>query len=55
MAASFFERYQAGAYELEVPDTDGGYLAWNQVDEWLDCRPVKQLAQQELARRSLAM
>jgi hypothetical protein len=29
--------------------------AWNQVEEWLDCRPVKQLAQHELARRGLAV
>jgi HEAT repeat protein len=40
---------------VEVPDTDGGYLAWNQVEEWLDGRPVKRLAQQELARRGLAV
>ncbi|NJN96517.1 MAG: HEAT repeat domain-containing protein [Anaerolineales bacterium] len=36
---------------IEVPDTDGGYLAWNEVEQWLDCRPVKQLAGQELERR----
>jgi HEAT repeat protein len=44
-----------GRAVVEVADTDGGYLAWNQVEEWLDCRPVKRLAQQELARRGLAM
>lgn len=42
-----------GRAVVEVPDTDGGYLSWNQVEQWLDCRPVKQLAQQELARRGL--
>jgi HEAT repeat protein len=40
---------------VEVPDTDGGYLSWEQVDERLDCRPVKQLARQELERRGLAV
>lgn len=35
----------------EVPDTDGGYLSWERVERWLDYRPVKALAQQELARR----
>jgi hypothetical protein len=38
---------------VEVPDTDGGYLAWNEVEQWLDYRPVKQLARQELERRGL--
>lgn len=38
---------------VEVPDTDGGYLSWNRVEQWLDYRPVKQLARQELARRDL--
>lgn len=37
---------------IEVPDTDGGYLSWEQVEQWLDCRFVKQLAQQALARRA---
>jgi HEAT repeat protein len=40
---------------IEVPDTDGGYLAWNEVEEWLDCRPVKLLARQEIERRGLAI
>jgi HEAT repeat protein len=44
-----------GRAVVEVPDTDGGYLSWNQVEERLDCRPVKQLARQELARRGLAV
>lgn len=42
----------AGRAVVEVPDTDGGYLAWNEVDERLDYRPVKQLASHELERRS---
>ena len=37
---------------VEEPDTDGGYLSWNQVDQWLDYRPVKALARQALARRA---
>jgi hypothetical protein len=37
-----------------VPDTDDGYLAWNEVEARLDYRPVKQLARQELARRDPA-
>lgn len=40
-----------GHYIEEVPDTDGGYLSWERVERWLDYRPVKALAQQELARR----
>jgi HEAT repeat protein len=40
---------------VEVPDTDGGYLSWERVEQWLDCRPVKQLARQELGRRGLAV
>ncbi|HET9224391.1 MAG TPA: hypothetical protein VFO07_17900, partial [Roseiflexaceae bacterium] len=40
---------------VEVPDTDGGYLSWEQVEERLDCRPVKRLARQELERRGLAV
>jgi HEAT repeat protein len=44
-----------GRAVVEVPDTDGGYLSWNQVEERLDCRPVKQLARQELARRGRAV
>jgi HEAT repeat protein len=44
-----------GRAVVEVPDTDGGYLSWEQVEQWLDCRPVKQLARQELRRRGLAV
>jgi HEAT repeats len=44
-----------GIYVAEVPDTDGGYLSWERVERLLDYRPVKQLAQQELARRDLAV
>ena len=40
---------------VEVPDTDGGYLSWNRVEQGLDCRAVKQLARQELGRRGLAV
>jgi HEAT repeat protein len=42
-----------GRYVVEVPDTDGGYLSWERVEYQQDCRPVKQLAQQELGRRGL--
>ena len=45
----------AGIAVIEVPDTDGGYLAWNAVEERLDYRPVKQLARQEMERRGLAV
>lgn len=38
---------------VEVADTDGGYLSWERVEQWLDYRPVKQLAQQELEHRGL--
>ena len=41
-----------GHYVEEVPDTDGGYLSWERVERWQDCRPVKALAHQELARRA---
>jgi HEAT repeat protein len=44
-----------GLAVIEVPDTDGGYLAWNEVEERLDYRPVKQLARQELERRGLVV
>jgi HEAT repeat protein len=44
-----------GRAVVEVPDTDGGYLSWERVEQWLDCRPVKQLARQELGRRGLAV
>lgn len=36
---------------VEVPDTDGGYLSWERVEQRLDYRPIKQLARQELERR----
>jgi HEAT repeat protein len=39
---------------VEVPDTDGGYLAWNEVEEQLDFEPLKQRAHAELARRGLS-
>jgi HEAT repeat protein len=42
-----------GLAVTEVPDTDGGYLAWNEVEVGLDYRPLKQLARHELARRGL--
>jgi hypothetical protein len=35
----------------EVPNTDGDYLCWERVERWLDYRPVKALAYQELAQR----
>jgi hypothetical protein len=44
-----------GRSVVEVPDTDGGYLSWERVEYGLDCRPVKQLARQELGRRGLAV
>lgn len=44
-----------GLAVIEVPDTDGGYLAWNEVEERLDYRPVKQLARLELERRGQAV
>jgi hypothetical protein len=44
-----------GQYVVEVPDTDGGYLSWNRVEHWLDCRAVKQLARQEMGRRGLTV
>lgn len=40
---------------VELPDTDGGYLSWERVEQSLDCRPVKQLARQELERRGLVL
>lgn len=40
-----------GRYVEDVPDTDGGYLSWERVERWLDYRPVKALAYQELAQR----
>ncbi|CAN1210965.1 hypothetical protein TUMEXPCC7403_12250 [Tumidithrix helvetica PCC 7403] len=43
-----------GIATIEVPDTDGGYLAWNEVEEWLDYRPVKHLVQMEMEHRGLA-
>lgn len=39
---------------VEVPDTDGGYLSWERVEHRLDCRAIKTLAREALARRGLA-
>lgn len=41
-----------GHYVAETPNTDDGYLTWERVERWLDYRPVKALAQEELARRA---
>jgi HEAT repeat protein len=38
---------------VEVPNTDGGYLDMEHVEQPLDYRPVKRLARQELERRGL--
>lgn len=41
----------SGVYVAEVPNTDGGYLSWENEERWLDYRPVKTLARHELERR----
>lgn len=40
-----------GHYVVQAPNTDDGYLTWERVEHWLDYRPVKELARQELQHR----